>query len=1326
MKNIRLLLTIGLILLPMSVDAQSMTDYQCFPIFTTSVVTPNIMIMLDNSGSMNFMAYGYTNGYYHPDDFDPNVSYYGYFNPDAKYTYAISNEFDMDPAGDWDGSFLNWLTMRRVDLARKVLVGGLATSRTGGGNQKLYGETPAQESRKFFKFYSNSSAYTPAAYGNDCIFKISRGDIEVYRIDTPANFDYSSDYKMYCNAFNGHDAYFEDVYIDYDGSDNQNGQDYEVYPRKATEAQGGCTSSKYDTTSSLTGLTYVTNYQIKVDIQEDEDPDVFLNGNIVGILDRIVDKENARFGLAQFNHDGAAFETGFNQDGGFISSPITRKLKDDAIEKDLVTDVQNTSCKTWTPLAETFNVIAHYYRQDFDPYPGGNNFTINDQHDPLNYEKYGGKIECGKNFVLILTDGESTMDLNIPAEYQDYDGDGNDPGSYVNSGSDYLDDLALWAHTNDMRPTDIADEQNIITYVVFAFGSGSQLLQDTAKNGGFIDRDNDKKPDTVGDARGGGWSDLGSNLEWDENGDGLPDTYFEAPDGNQLEQKIFAAITAILQRAASGTAVSILSTSAEGEGSLFQAFFKPLVFDEMREIHWLGYLNSLWVDPYGNLREDTVHDNALVYNEDKIIEFTTDPATGDTAVARYHDNDGDGMADIVAPATEPVAYETAIISNIEAQWEAGKKLALRDAATRTIKTWVDIDGDSEVDANEYIDFHEANKSTLRPFLDVATDDEAACIINFIRGESGSTNYRDRDITISGNKYVWKLGDIVYSTPTVVGKPMENYNKYYGDYTYGQFSNQWNNRGVTVYVGANDGMLHAFKAGSFYEGDNPATEGKEEHGWYSATEDPATSEALDDERWAYIPYNLLPHLKWLTRPDYSHVYYVDLKPKVTDVRIFSDDATHPNGWGTILIGGMRLGGGEYTFTEDFDGDSIVEADEGDAGSKTNPWTFRSSYFVLDITTPDNPVLLGEVTDPDMALTTSYPAIARVETTKGIQNPENDEWFCIVGSGPTGCDGDSDQPAYVFVYDLANGQLIKKFGPLESDAFMASPITLDINLNYNVEKIFIGETYDPGNDKGKMYTISTRNDPDPAVWAYQTNPVSWVNSILFSTAIPITASPTASIDEDDNIWVYFGTGRFYDDDDKIDVTQQYFYGIKDPCPYGACPVGSDAVANGANIYDSTGVVILTNQEVVGALGGATSWDDYVDEVKAKDGWKIELASGGERLLNRPSVLGGVVLFAPFTPEPDVCSFGGTGALYALYYETGSAYYEDILGIADYPGDKNESLKMISLDKGITSEIGLHVGKKAESTGFIQQGTGKVLQVEVDPALNIKSGIIGWMQY
>ena len=153
-------------------------------------------------------------------------------------------------------------------------------------------------------------------------------------------------------------------------------------------------------------------------------------------------------------------------------------------------------------------------------------------------------------------------------------------------------------------------------------------------------------------------------------------------------------------------------------------------------------------------------------------------------------------------------------------------------------------------------------------------------------------------------------------------------------------------------------------------------GEEEHGWYTATEVPATAGGLGSERWAFIPHNLLPHLKWLTDPDYTHVYYVDLKPKVTDVRIFSDDANHPNGWGTILIGGMRLGGGPYTFSEDFD---------NNAGTPDEQRTFRSAYFVLDITVPNSPVFLGEFTDPDLAFTTSYPAISRLEDNGRVSKP-----------------------------------------------------------------------------------------------------------------------------------------------------------------------------------------------------------------------------------------------------------------------------------------------------------------------------------------------------
>ena len=1285
--SLRALTVAVLMVLPCTADAQSMADYTCYPIFTARTVKPNILILLDNSGSMNLMAYGYDDeGYYHPDDFDPNITYYGYFNPAARYSYA--GEFDANPVGGWDGNFLNWLTMRRVDIMRRVLVGGLATSRTGGGNTKLYGEVPPQVERKFFKFYAHSGTHTP--YGDNHVFKISKGTIEVYSINNPANFDFSADYKMYCNPYNGHDALFEDVAFYYSGNTNQDGYGYIIYPRKAAEPSGACDYTKYDTASPLTGLTFVSSFVIKIDKSISEEPELFdADGNIAGIIQRIDNK--ARFGLEYFNKNGEYFELGKNQDSGVISSSIGGNLVD------MIIRIENESCESWTPLAEAFYTGVQYYRQDPVKYYSQLFYSVNQNNDPFYYKDLAQYVECGNNFILIVTDGEPTMDLNIPEFLKNYAGDGNDLGSYPNSGSDYLKDVALWANTNDMRP-DLDDMNNIITYVVFAFGKESELLKTTAKNGGFIDRNGNRRPDLA--------------QEWDQNGDGIPDNYFEASSGNDLEAKLLEAITAMLQRAASGTAVSLLSTSSEGEGSLFQAFFKPLLYDNLRLIKWVGYLNALWVDPYGNLREDTNNDNALVYNEDKIIRFDIDPESGDTAIKRYHDSDGDGKADIVPPATEPVPYETAPLEEINPQWEAGKELALRNAATRTIKTWIDPNGNGLVDPGEVIDFIPANAGVLRPFLNVATDSEAEDIINFIRGEEVA-GFRDRNITIGGSQYVWKLGDIVYSTPTVVGKPMEMYNLYYSDVSYAEYFTLWKNRGVTVYVGANDGMLHAFKAGTFYEGDNPATSGREEHGWYTATEDPPSPGGLGYERWAFIPHNLLPHLKWLTDPDYTHVYYVDLKPKVTDVRIFNDDADHPNGWGTILIGGMRLGGGPYTFSEDFD---------NNPATPNELRTFRSSYFVLDITVPDSPVFLGELTHPDLAFTTSYPAISRVEATKGFQNPDDDEWFFIVGSGPDECDGFSSQDGYVFVFDLRTMQLVQTLVTAESNAFMANPVTIDIDLNYNTELVYIGETY---NDvSGRMYRISPRGNPDPAVFSYKDNPAAdpWSMTPLFTTPRAITASPTASLDEHENVWVYFGTGRYFNDADKSDASQHYFYGIKEPCPYGGCDPVADEVKL-ANLYNASNVIVLTNGEVVNA--GATTWSAFVDEVQAKDGWYITLAAGGERVLNRPSVLGGVVLTAPFTPDDDICAFGGTGALYALYYETGTAFYKPILGTETYGSDE-KSLVRVELDKGITSEIGLHVGKKVESTGFIQQGSGAVIQVEVDPALDIKGGIVGWQQY
>ena len=58
------------------------------------------------------------------------------------------------------------------------------------------------------------------------------------------------------------------------------------------------------------------------------------------------------------------------------------------------------------------------------------------------------------------------------------------------------------------------------------------------------------------------------------------------------------------------------------------------------------------------------------------------------------------------------------------------------------------------------------------------------------------------------------GDIVNSTPAIVGAPASGYDSLYGDDSYAAFRNKYAKRRNMVYVGANDGLLHAFNAGFF--------------------------------------------------------------------------------------------------------------------------------------------------------------------------------------------------------------------------------------------------------------------------------------------------------------------------------------------------------------------------------------------------------------------------------------------------------------------------------------------------------------------------------
>ncbi|MCK4783590.1 MAG: hypothetical protein KAV87_07565, partial [Desulfobacteraceae bacterium] len=681
----------------------------------------------------------------------PEKKYYGYFNPDYFYYYD-SNKFvhkykkigySGDPSSGgswstqdlsgtsvpltdanivtealWDGNWLNWVSMRRVDVLRKVLMGGLATSRSGGGNQVNYAETPAQSWRIFKRHFDSSIGSAVSPHDGD--------------------YWYGTGYGY--------------IYVDNDSD-------------------------------PFTGYTVRNTLAIQKEVEyEPEDFHNYDSGdNLAGILQKIGDK--ARWGNIFFNTG-----TGSNESGGTVQATIGTDMTP------LITDIQNTGCDTWTPLAETYYVATQYFKQE-DPiagldYPNAAVPNANLGDDPY-YNN--GFVWCAKSFVILLTDGASTKDQKIPDALKDYDGDGDNTAcdessggncDYDDGGTDFLDDVALYARTTDLR-ADLDGDQNIILYTVYAFGDDNNarsLLSDAAKNGGFIDRNGNNLPDL--------------DNEWDSDGDNIPDTFYEASDGYELEERLLDAITDILKRAASGTAASVLATNSEGEGNMVQAYFRPTVTSGEEEAEWLGYVQSLWVDEYGNLREDTNQNHALDITQDKVIQYFTDVATGDTKVKKFTVSAGTPYPD--TSDTNCVANGTcleATLEEINPIFEAAKILAERDADERKIFTYIDKNNDGVVDevtydsfdaGGEVIIFNAGTTPEIKPYLGVrdptawsylgsSHDDRAVNLVDYVRGKdaadlTGIVDTRNRTL----NSKVWKLGDIVHSTPVSVAKPTENF------------------------------------------------------------------------------------------------------------------------------------------------------------------------------------------------------------------------------------------------------------------------------------------------------------------------------------------------------------------------------------------------------------------------------------------------------------------------------------------------------------------------------------------------------------------------
>jgi len=1235
-----------------------MVDYCQVPPYVIQDVPPNVMIVLDTSGSMFNFAYfdGFTTtdtgddnmcdsssfpctGFTDPGTY-PTYKYYGYFDPDYWYTYSSSKfvpagpKSGTRPANSWDGNFLNWLTMRRVDIIRKVMAGGKSTG--SGASTRLLGQIADYAGRGIYKQIANANDYTP--YSGNKTFTFSTG--------------------------------------------------------------GSATSS-----FSVSGISGTFSV------------DVVVSPPVEGVLQKVV-ATRARLGLSFYRPNNPT------PDGGFVQVNVASGSLSSIVNQ-INNDPSSIMGTTNTPLAETLWTVAGYFAQQatIESGPGpmygpSNNYSINNNADPYNYGTGGSPRwpSCSKSFVLYITDGEPCADGNLPGAISDYAAGksvyncsgGSCPavspfpvstfpscpaGDYVAG----LEDVALWAHTTDLRnnPTlgvnNMSGIQNLTLYAVFAFGKGSTLLRYAAINGGFEDINGNNRPDL--------------QTEWDQNGDGEPDNFYEATDGNELEQAISNALGSILRRASSGTAASVLA-SGEGRGAnLVQAVFYPRRRFGNDIIFWTGENQNLWyyVDPFftnSSIREDTVAespDRKLNLIDDYIAQLYFDTTAQLTRARRYQDTDGDGDADITKPT---VSFEN--IGNI---WGAGEMLWSRtvnpsnpgDTNNRTIYTT--INGTSFLTNN----FTVTNKTALRSHLQASNDTEAEYIIRYTHGEgltkgtcslttstscttdsdcpSGQTcvpDYRPRDATIGSDTKVWKFGDVINSTPRIASWiPLNTYDSKYNDTTYKDFTKTagYESRGM-VFTGGNDGMLHAFKLGKLeipgLPG-NTCTFAAYDKACLSGS---TVSNPIGKEMWAFIPKNALPYLRYIMDPEYCHVYTVDLSPFIFDASTgapgsgdISGNTRNVSSWRTILIGGMRYGGACRNSTG-----SCNSTTGGLPDCVKTPLSGvgYSSYFALDITDSlayqDDPVghpphLLWEFSNDNLGFATTGPAVVRVG-----DRDKNGKWFVVFGSGPTGpidtTDqqflGRSDQNLRLFVLDLKDGSLQRTIDTGIPFAFAGSMLsaTNDPDVDYKDDVVYIGYVKRTGSSPNYTWTdggvgrLVTKEDATPA---------NWVWSQVIDGIGPVTSSVAQLQNQRKGIlWLFFGTGRYFyelgtttDDADN----QRRLFAVKEPC--------FSLTGLNTNCTTTVGLGSLTN---VTSIGSVPSEDTA--NSSSFNGWYINLEPSGnytyneggtsvtrgyraERVITDPlATTTGLAFFTTYKPYSDECGLGGKSFIWAARYNTGGS--------------------------------------------------------------------------
>lgn len=460
------------------------------------------------------------------------------------------------------------------------------------------------------------------------------------------------------------------------------------------------------------------------------------------------------------------------------------------------------------------------------------------------------------------------------------------------------------------------------------------------------------------------------------------------------------------------------------------------------------------------------------------------------------------------------------------------------------------------------------------------------LVAYLRGQTGF----DQGAAVADNRVFRRrqatLGDLIDSKPAFIGMPTFNY----GDSGYQAFKTNNTNRPKTVYVGSNDGMLHAFDADTL------------------------------TERWAFVPSMVIPNLWKLADASYGskHAYYVNGAVSISDICVAANcETATASDWRTILIGGLNGGG--------------------------------RGYYALDITDPINPSLLWEI-DPnkagfaDLGYTFGNPVVTKrnsdnkwvVLFTSGYNNISDANSFYSLSSTqfkPTPLYTSGNGNGYLYVVDALTGTKL-------------SGIATNVGSTSTPSGLAKIKAYADEAEKNNVSSLVYGGDLAGNLWRFNidTNTVFKLATLTDGTAPTPLSQPVTTIPElglvNSKKVIFVGTGKYLEIADLTDTGKQTLYAIKDD--------NASTTLTNPRTALSQQTLAISSTDPDARVSSSNSAVNFI----SGNGWYVDFPDVGERQNVESQLVLGTLLVPTTVPTSTACQPAGFGWFNFLDYRTGLA--------------------------------------------------------------------------